>query len=64
LNKLAKNTKDNERKISAMNIRGKIELRNAYYSYPTRPDQVILKDVSFTVYPRTIISFSRIFWKW
>ena len=51
MNKLAKNTKDNERKISAMHIKGKIELSNVYYSYPTTPDQVILKDISFTVYP-------------
>ena len=34
-----------------MNIKGKIDLRNVYYSDPSTPDQVILKDVSFTVYP-------------
>ena len=34
-----------------MNIKDKIELRNAYYSYPTRQDKVILKDISFTIYP-------------
>ena len=33
-----------------MNIKDKIELRNVYYSYPTTPDQVILKDISFIVY--------------
>ena len=43
--------KDNENKISAKNIKGKIELRHVYFAYPTRPEQVILKDVSFTVYP-------------
>ena len=43
--------KDNEGKISAKNIKGKIELRHVYFAYPTRPEQVILKDVSFTVYP-------------
>ena len=62
LNKLAKNTKDNERKISAMNIKGKIELRNIYYSYPTTPDQVILKDISFIVYPGqqlALVGYSR-----
>ena len=42
---------DNEGKISANNIKGKIELKNVYFAYPTRPEQVILKDVSFTVYP-------------
>ena len=34
-----------------MNIKGKIELRHVYFAYPTRPEQVILKDVSFTVFP-------------
>ena len=42
---------DNENKISALNIKGKIELRHVYFAYPTRPEQVILKDVSLTVYP-------------
>ena len=42
---------DNEGKINAENIKGKIELRHVYFAYPTRPEQVILKDVSFTVYP-------------
>ena len=43
--------KDNADKISAQNIKGKIELRHVYFAYPTRPEQVILKDVSFTIYP-------------
>ena len=43
--------KGNEGKISAKNIKGKIELRHVYFAYPTRPEQVILKDVSFTIYP-------------
>ena len=43
--------KDNEGKISAANIKGKIELRHVYFAYPTRPEQVILKDVSMTIYP-------------
>ena len=43
--------KDNANKISAQNIKGKIELRHVYFAYPTRPEQVILKDVSFTIYP-------------
>ena len=38
---------DNEGKISAENIKGKIELRHVYFAYPTRPETVILKDVSF-----------------
>ena len=43
--------RDNEGKISAENIKGKIELRHVYFAYPTRPEQVILKDVSLIVYP-------------
>ena len=43
--------RDNEGKLSAENIKGKIELRHIYFAYPTRPEQVILKDVSLTVYP-------------
>ena len=43
--------KDNEGKISAKNIKGKIELKHVYFAYPTRPEQVILKDVCLTVYP-------------
>ena len=43
--------RDNEGKISAANIKGKIDLRHVYFAYPTRPEQVILKDVSLTIYP-------------
>ena len=42
---------DNDKKISAKNIKGKIEFKNVYFAYPTRPEQVILKDVSFIVNP-------------
>jgi len=43
--------RDNEGKISAKNIKGKIELKNVYFAYPTRPEQVILKDISLTIEP-------------
>ena len=43
--------RDNEGKISAENIKGKIELRHVYFAYPTRPETVILKDVSLTILP-------------
>uniref|UniRef100_A0A1I7UJF5 ABC-type antigen peptide transporter n=1 Tax=Caenorhabditis tropicalis TaxID=1561998 RepID=A0A1I7UJF5_9PELO len=33
------------------NVVGKIEFRNVHFSYPTRSDQPILKDLSFTVEP-------------
>ena len=42
---------DNEGKISAMNIKGKIELKHVYFAYPTRPENVILKDVSLVINP-------------
>ena len=42
---------DNEGKVSAMNIKGKIELRHVYFAYPTRPENVILKDVSLVINP-------------
>ena len=42
---------DNEGKISAMNIKGKIELRHVYFAYPTRPENVVLKDVSLVINP-------------
>ena len=48
---------DNEGKISAMNIKGKIELRHVYFAYPTRPDTVILKDVSITIMPGQQVAF-------
>ena len=43
--------RENEGKISAMNIKGKIELRHVYFAYPTRPQNVILKDVSLVINP-------------
>ena len=43
--------RDNEGKVSAMNIKGKIELRHVYFAYPTRPENVILKDVSLVINP-------------
>ena len=42
---------DNLGKISPENIKGKIEFKNVYFAYPTRPEQVILKDVSFVIEP-------------
>ena len=42
---------DNENKINPENIQGKIEFKHVYFAYPTHPENVILKDVSFTVMP-------------
>ena len=43
--------KDNINKLSANNIKGKIEFRNVYFAYPFQPEHVILKDVSFIILP-------------
>ena len=43
--------KDNLNKISANNIKGKIEFRNVYFAYPFQPEHVILKNISFTILP-------------
>jgi len=38
-------------KISPENIKGKIEFKNVTFSYPTKPDKIILKELSFTINP-------------
>ena len=43
--------KDNIGKLSANNIKGKIEFRHVYFAYPFQPEHVILKDISFTILP-------------
>ena len=42
---------DIEGKTSGMNINGKIEFKNVTFAYPTRPGNIILKNVSFTIEP-------------
>jgi ATP-binding cassette subfamily B (MDR/TAP) protein 1 len=42
---------NNRSKLEVENIKGKIEFKNVYFSYPTKPDQLILKDLSFTINP-------------
>jgi ATP-binding cassette subfamily B (MDR/TAP) protein 1 len=42
---------DNKEKISPNEIKGKIEFKNVYFSYPTKPNQLILKNISFTINP-------------
>ena len=41
----------NESKISAKNIKGKIEFKNVSFAYPTKPDLNVLKGISFTILP-------------
>ena len=43
--------KDNINKLSAENIKGKIELKNVYFAYPTNPDHIVLNNVSFIIKP-------------
>ena len=43
--------KDNLDKLTANNIKGKIEFKNVYFAYPFKPEHVILKDISFTILP-------------
>ena len=42
---------DNENKVKPDNIQGKIEFKHVYFAYPSNPEHVILKDVSFQVMP-------------
>ena len=42
---------DNKEKISPNEIKGKIEFKNVYFSYPTKPNQFVLKNLSFTINP-------------
>ena len=41
----------NTNKHSAENLTGKIEFKNVSFAYPTKPDQKVLKNVSFTIEP-------------
>ena len=42
---------DNKEKISPNEIKGKSEFKNVYFSYPTKPNQFVLKNVSFIINP-------------
>ena len=42
---------NNKYKLTANNIKGKIEFKNVSFSYPTKPDKIILKDLSFVINP-------------
>jgi ABC-type multidrug transport system fused ATPase/permease subunit len=47
----------NKTKISANNITGKIEFRNVSFAYPTRPKNLILKNLNFTILPGQSAAF-------
>ena len=42
---------DNFNKLTAENIKGKIEFKHVYFAYPTNPEHVILKDINMTIMP-------------
>ena len=48
---------DNKRKTTANNIKGKIEFKNVYFAYPTKPEQIVLKNISFIVNPGQKVAF-------
>jgi ATP-binding cassette subfamily B (MDR/TAP) protein 1 len=48
---------ENENKISAQNIKGKIEFRNVTFAYPSRPTTSILKNISFAILPGQSVAF-------
>lgn len=41
----------NEGKIPVKTLQGKIEFKNVSFAYPTKPDQKILKNISFVIQP-------------
>ena len=49
--------KINEGKINPKDIKGKIEFKNVNFSYPTKPNQIIFKDLNFVVEPGQHILF-------
>jgi ATP-binding cassette subfamily B (MDR/TAP) protein 1 len=47
----------NENKKSANNIEGKIEFKDVEFSYPTRPNELVLKKINFTINPGQSVAF-------
>ena len=43
--------KDNVNKLNTKNIKGKIEFKHVYFAYPSQPEHIVLKDISFSVLP-------------
>ena len=44
-------SEDNYNKLTANNVKGKIEFKHVYFAYPTNPDHPVLKDINITVLP-------------
>ena len=49
---------NNKLKMDAGMIKGKIEFRNVNFAYPTRPDQKVLKNISFVIESGKNIAFT------
>ena len=47
----------NKNKISAKKIKGKIEFKNVFFAYPTKPDLNVLKGINFTILPGQSAAF-------
>ena len=41
----------NESKLSARDVKGKIEFRNVSFAYPTKPNQYVLRNINFVIQP-------------
>ena len=48
---------DNKDKKSQNDIKGKIEFKNVYFSYPTNPDKIVLNNVNFIIETGQNIAF-------
>lgn len=42
---------DNISKLRTKNIKGKIEFKHVYFSYPTHPERAVLKNINMTIEP-------------
>ena len=42
---------DNINKLSANDIKGKIEFKHVYFAYPSNPEHIILKDINMIILP-------------
>ena len=51
-------SEENNLKMKADNIKGKIEFRSVCFSYPTRLEQKVLKNISFVIQPGQNIAFT------
>ena len=55
--KLSAFKKDNEEKKSPEAIKGKIEFKHVYFSYPTNPEKIVLNDINFIIEPEQHVAF-------